>query len=208
MKILGLTGPSGAGKGTAAAIFQKLGIPSIDTDAVYHKLLEDSGDITNELSSAFGQNILSENGKVDRKKLREAVFGHKNTPNLLHTLNTITHKYVMARTRELLLSFEQSGATVALIDAPLLFEAGIDRDCDLVIGVLADREVRLSRIMERDGITREAAKTRINAQKGDDFFRDACQYILENNGDAAALEAQICRLLSTLKLGVSCENKR
>jgi len=202
LKILGLTGPSGAGKGAVAAIFEKFGIPSIDTDAVYHQLLEEGGSIKHELCAAFGQDILDENGKIDRKRLGSAVFGKENTPSLLHTLNTITHKYVMARTREMLQALKQSGFIAALIDAPLLFEAGIDKECDAVIGVLAERETRICRITERDGISNEAAQMRIDAQKSDDFYRKACQYILENNNDLFVLEAQICRLLKDLKLEV------
>lgn len=202
MKILGLTGPSGAGKGAAAAIFQKFGIPSIDTDAVYHQLLDEGGKMTEELTAFFGQEILREDGKIDRKKLSAAVFGKENTPSLLHTLNKVTHKYVMARTREMIRTLRQNGAIAVTIDAPLLFEAGIEKECDAVIGVLSDRALRLCRIMERDGITKEDAQMRINAQKSHDFYRKACQYILENNGDYMALEAQICRLLKELGLEV------
>ena len=199
MKILGLTGPSGAGKGAVCTIFQSFGIPSIDTDAVYHRLLEEGGSIRDELCASFGQGILGKNGKIDRKKLAATVFGKENTPSLLHTLNTITHKYVMARTNDLMQTLKQNGAIAVLIDAPLLFEAGIDHECDAVIGVLADREERLCRITERDGITKEAAEMRINAQKSDAFYRSSCQYILENNN---ALEAQIRRLIKELGLEV------
>lgn len=202
MKILGLTGPSGAGKGAASSIFEKHGIPSIDTDAVYHQLLEEGGSIKDELCAAFSQDILDENGKIDRKRLSAAVFGKENSPSLLHTLNTITHKYVMARTHDMMQKIRQNGAIALLIDAPLLFEAGIEKECDAVIGVLADPTVRLSRITQRDGITKEAAQMRMDAQKGDAFYRESCQYILENNNGYQALEAQICRLLKELGLEV------
>ena len=202
MKILGLTGPSGAGKGAVAAIFQSFGIPSIDTDAVYHQLLDEGGSITTELTASFGQELLDEHGRIDRKSLRAAVFGKENTPSLLHTLNKITHKYIMARTNERIEALAKSGTAAVLIDAPLLFEAGVDKACDAVIGVLSDRAVRLSRITARDSITKEAAQMRLDAQKSDDFYRSACQYIIENNGDRAALEAQIRCLLKELNLEV------
>lgn len=202
MKVLGLTGPTGAGKGAAASIFEKYGIPSIDTDAVYHTLLAESGDMTAELVAAFGQAILDGHGAVNRKKLAATVFGQKNTPALLHTLNTITHKYVMAKTHELVRETEKSGARAVLIDAPQLFEAHIEQECDLVIGVLADRNTRLSRIMARDGISKEAAEKRILAQHDDAFFRRVCHHILENDGDLAALEAQIRRFLEDFEVGL------
>lgn len=202
MKIIGLTGPTGAGKGTAAAIFAKYGIPSIDTDAVYHELLETSDRLTDELASAFGKEILNANGKVDRKKLGAAVFGQKNTPALLHTLNTITHKYVMARTNELVQKIEKSGARAVLIDAPQLFEAHIENDCHLIVGVLSAAETRLARIMARDGIKKDAAAKRMSAQKDDAFYRSACHHILTNDGDLKSLEAQILRFLENTGLGV------
>ena len=195
MKILGLTGPSGAGKGAACAIFAAYGIPSIDTDCVYHKLLETDIDLTAELTDSFGSSILS-NGKVDRKKLGAAVFGHSDTEQRLHILNGITHKYVLKRTAALTAELEQQGARAVLIDAPQLFEAKMEGSCDLVVGVLADTDVRLARILKRDCITEEAAMKRINAQKPADFFRQHCDVILENNGDLASLQAQIHALLN------------
>ena len=202
IRVFGLTGPSGAGKGAACRIFAKYGVPSIDTDAVYHELLEHSNALTNELSATFGRSILGENGRVARKSLAAAVFGHENTPALLHTLNEITHKYVMARTWEMVHALEQGGAAAVLIDAPQLFEAHIERSCECVIGVLAHRELRLARIIARDGISKEAAERRMNAQRDDAFFRGSCHYILENNGDENALEGQILRLLKELHVEV------
>ena len=201
-RILGLTGPSGAGKGTVCRIFAKYGIPSIDTDAVYHELLREDKALTAELRDAFGPDILDERGTVDRKKLSAAVFGKKNTPELLHTLNTVTHKYVMARTWEMVRVHQKNGARAVLIDAPQLFEAGIEKECDLVIGVLADRSLRLERILRRDGISETAALQRINAQREDAFFRSSCQYILENNADETELEKQIVALLTLSGVGL------
>ena len=202
MKVIGLTGPSGAGKGAVCGVLAKHGIPAIDTDAVYHRLLAENDALTEELCASFGKDILNESCRVDRKKLGATVFGRPDTPARLHTLNTITHKYVMARTHEMLLALKQNGAIAAIIDAPLLFEAGIEKECDAVIGVLADRETRLSRIMKRDGITKEDAMMRISSQNSDGFYRSSCQYILENNNDYAALESQISRLLMELGLEV------
>ena len=202
MKIIGLTGQSGAGKGAACAIFQKYGIPSVDTDAVYHALLAVNGPCTQELIAAFGTDILSEAGLVDRKKLAQTVFGKPNTANLLHTLNTITHKYIMAETHRLLQTYAQNGADAALIDAPQLFEAGAQKDCDLVVAVLAPRAVRLARITARDGISEEAAVRRIDAQKPDAFYREHCDAILENDGDLHALEEQIRGFLIKYNVGL------
>jgi dephospho-CoA kinase len=203
MKIIGLTGQSGAGKGVASAIFQKYGIPAVDTDAVYHEILRSPGPCTAELTEAFGTAVLGKDGLVDRKMLAGAVFGKPNTPTLLHTLNAITHKYIMTETREMLAAFAKNGARAAIIDAPQLYEAGVERECDWVVAVLAPRQVRLDRIVARDGISPEAAARRIDAQKPDTFYREHCDAILENDGNIAALEEQICAFLNKYNVGLS-----
>lgn len=200
MRIFGLTGPTGAGKGAVTAILAKRGIPSIDADSVYHTLLAQGGPMTAELATTFGTNILAEDGKVDRKCLGQAVFGKANTPDLLQALNAITHKYVIAAIQAQLKDWQANGIHAAVIDAPQLFEAGLESSCEAVIGVLASHDIRLARIMKRDELTEEAALHRINAQHTDDFFRLHCHHILENNNDLAALEAQIDTLLHTLQL--------
>ena len=194
-KIIGITGRSGAGKGAACEIFQKHGIPAIDTDAVYHEILATKGDCTNELISAFGTEILNENGLVERKKLAARVFGKENTQELLHTLNDITHKYIMANTWETVRVHCRNGARAVLIDAPQLFEAGIEKEVDLTLGVIAPDTVCIARIMQRDGISRENAKKRLAAQHGNDYFRAHCSVVIENDGTEQELEAQICQFL-------------
>lgn len=199
MKIVGLTGGSGTGKGTVAKIFAEHGIPSVDTDAVYHELLENDRELNLELAAAFGAGILGEGGKVNRKLLAATVFGKENTPALLHTLNQITHKYVMSETKKRLAEYANT-APAALIDAPLLFEAGLDSWCEAVIGVLADRETRIQRVMKRDGIDRAAAIRRIDAQPDDNFFRERCNIVLENNGDLANLQKEVRDILAAWKM--------
>ena len=194
-KVIGITGRSGAGKGAACEIFQKHGIPAIDTDAVYHEILATKGDCTNELISAFGTEILNENGLVERKKLAARVFGKENTQELLHTLNDITHKYIMANTWETVHVHCRNGARAVLIDAPQLFEAGIEKEVDLTLGVIAPDTVCIARIMQRDGISRENAEKRLAAQHDNGYFRAHCSAVIENDGTEQELEAQICQFL-------------
>lgn len=196
MKIIGLTGQTGAGKGYVDAILAKHGIPFVDTDAVYHEILDAGGDCTEELTVAFGRKILGADGKVNRAALAKTVFGHEDSPALLHTLNEITHKYVMSETKKRLAVFRETGADAAVIDAPLLFEAKIDTWCDVIIGVLADRETRIARIMARDHLRREDAVKRVDAQHDDGFFRERCTFVLENNGSMEELEAQLSVFLA------------
>ena len=203
MKVIGLTGGSGVGKGAVCAILLRYGVPAVDTDGVYHAILARKDGCTAELAEAFGREILSEDGAVDRKRLAAAVFGKTNTPALLHTLNSITHKYIMAETHALLREFAQNGARAAVIDAPQLFEAGAEADCDVVLGIVADRALRISRIVTRDGIPEEAAQRRINAQHDDAFYLEHCDAVLTNNGDLRELEEQVKDFLLKFNVGLS-----
>ncbi len=194
-KVIGLTGRSGAGKGAACEIFKKHGIPAIDTDAVYHEILAEGGACTDELVAAFGEEILNENGLVERKKLAVRVFGKENTEALLHSLNSITHKYIMAKTWDTVRVLRENGARAVLIDAPQLFEAGLEKEVDLTLGVIAPDATCIARIMARDGISHEQAAKRLAAQHDNDYFRAHCTAVIENASTQEALEAQICQFL-------------
>lgn len=196
-KVIGLTGRSGAGKGAVCEIFRKYGIPAVDTDAVYHTILSQKGPCTDELVARFGREILNENGLVDRKKLAARIFGAENKA-LLHSLNEITHKYIMAKTRETVQVHRENGVRAVLIDAPQLFEAHVEAECDLTLGIIAPDTLCTARIMARDGITREQAEKRLAAQHDNDYFRKNCTVVIENAGTRAELEAKICQFLTDL----------
>ncbi len=200
MTVIGLTGSSGAGKSLVASILAKKGLPVIDADAIYHEILANGGACTDELVNAFGKEILDSRGLVNRHALAGAVFGKPQTKTLLHTLNGITHKYVMREIEKTLHTLQTGGTRIAVLDAPLLFEANADLLCDLVIGVVAPKETREARIVCRDGISDEEAQKRLRSQKGDEFYRLRCDHILENNSDQATLEENIFALLE--KIGV------
>ena len=197
MLVIGLTGPTGAGKGEVAAIFARYGIPVINADRVYHELITPPSSCLQELVDAFGKEILLSDGNLDRRALGGIVF---NDPAARERLNTITHRYVMEEVKTRMERFRRDGIPVAVFDAPQLFEADAHRACGAVISVLADRQLRLERIMARDGITAEAAMRRILAQKSDAFFKSHSDYIIENNGAAEALAPQVHGIL--VKLGV------
>lgn len=199
-KIIGLTGRSGAGKGAACAIFEKHGIPCIDTDAVYHEILRGKNACTAELAAYFGSNILSPEGGVYRLALREAVFGQEDSAARLHTLNTITHKYIMTKTREIVQHHRDAGAPAVVIDAPQLFEAGVEKECNIVLGILADDTACISRILQRDNIKKKAAVQRLAAQHDNAYFLARCDAVIENGGDLAELERNICQFLHEFKV--------
>lgn len=175
MKIIGLTGPTGAGKTTALKVLRSLGAAVADADQVYHTLLEDSQDMRRELTAAFGENILDERGKIDRRLLSQAVY-----PDRLEELNAVTHPYVVKRMGELLSQAEKEGKPAFAIDAVALIESGLVRWCDETVAVVASEELRLRRIMARDNIDEAYARRRVEAQKPEKFYRERCSCVLEN----------------------------
>ncbi len=174
MKVIGITGPTGAGKTTALHVLRELGAEVIDADAVYHALLRENGGLKSALVSAFGERILNGVGEVDRKALAREAY-----PNRLPELNAVTHPFVVEEVDRRIAAARQEGRSVA-IDAIALIESGLAQRCDAVVAVLAPRELRLRRIMARDGIDEEYALRRVLAQQGDDFFRDNSDHTLEN----------------------------
>lgn len=198
MLVWGLTGPTGSGKGAVCALFAQLyGVPAIDTDAVYHQLLIPPSACLDELVAAFGASILNPDGTLNRPALSAIVFSDATREKQVK-LNHITHKYVLDRSREMLADYRQAGMRAALVDAPLLYEAGFDAECDAVIAVLAPREVRMERIIERDGLSEERAVARLNMQKSDEFYTEKTDLVVINDGDMDALRQQVETLAERL----------
>lgn len=195
MLIIGLTGPSGAGKGTVAARMAPFGVVSIDTDKVYHTLLIPPSDCLDALVKRFGRDILRSDGTLDRAALAATVFAEGHEADL-EALNHITHRYVLAQVKAQCRALALLGCPAVLVDAPLLFESGFDRSCDRTLAVLADREVRLDRIMARDQLSREAAEARLNAQKPDDFYTERAEATVRNDGSPAELDSLLTTLLT------------
>ena len=165
--IVGLTGQTGAGKGYVGEYLKKLNCAVIDTDEIAHNITEKGSDIINELVNAFGNSILDNDGNVIRAKLASIAFSTKE--NTLK-LNSIMHPEIMRIAKEKADFALEEGSAAAVIDAPLLFEAGGDKICDTVIAVTAPEDIRLKRITERDSITPEQARMRMSAQHDDEFY--------------------------------------
>lgn len=193
MLTIGLTGPTGAGKGTVAALLAEMGIPSIDTDRVYRELLVPPSACLTDLAARFGQEILTEDGGLDRAALAARVFAPGREAELA-ALNAIAHPHILGEVRRCLAvygeSWSKTGEPIAvLVDAPQLYESGFDGECDLICSVLAPKQDRLRRIMERDGISEDRARARMQAQRSDSFYRKA-GYLLVNDGDLSSLRKQ------------------
>lgn len=198
MTVIGITGPTGAGKTTALNELEKLGGEVIDCDAVYHDLLKSNTALQNELEARFGV-LKDENGLFDRKKLGGVVF---HDPAALADLNAIAHRYVVQAVKEILSKAEQDGRTAAAVDAIALFESGLADLCDTTLAVTAPAEIRVERIMAREGISREYAQSRVNAQNPEEFYTSRCQYTLRNDcASAAAFGARAEKLFRTILAG-------
>lgn len=182
MTIIGITGPTGAGKTTALNELVKLGGCIYDADAVYHDLLRNNTELRRELEDRFGS-LTDEQGEFQRKKLGAIVFAD---PAALADLNAISHRYVVAAIQEQLNKAQKQGIPCAAIDAIALFESGLDKLCQATVAITAPPEIRVLRIMAREGISEEYARSRVAAQNSDEFFTSRCGYTLIN--DCAAPE--------------------
>ena len=180
MKRIGITGPTGAGKTTALGALEDLGAWVIDADRVYHDLLANSAPLRAALADRFGPAILDGEGRVDRKALGAVVFGD---PEALADLNDVTHRFILAEIDRQIAQAKAEGRPAAAIDAIALIESGLGETCDAVVGILAPKELRVRRIMAREGIGEDYARRRVEAQQGDGFYRAHCGYLLENRED-------------------------
>ena len=177
MKIIGITGGTGGGKTTALNELERRGALLIDCDAVYHRMLETDRPMLDEIEKYFPGAVID--GKLDRKALGAVVFTDEEA---LRDLNIITHRHINLEIRRILREHAMNGGTLAAIDAIELFSSGLAKCCTATVGVIADRDVRISRIMRRDGISREYAMMRVNAQRPNEYFIQKCSLVLENNG--------------------------
>lgn len=198
---IGVTGPSGAGKGVFSACLAGRGLPVIDADAVYHELLVPPSPCLDALVDRFGATILRSDGSLDRSAMAALVFSEsEDAKQAKADLERISHAFVTDRIQKDLRDMAIRGIRAAVIDAPLLIEAGLTADCDLVVAVLADRDVRLSRLRQRDGRPDSALNARLDAQPSDDFYRQHADVVVLNQSDTNALQEQADAILGRMGL--------
>lgn len=176
-KVIGITGGSGCGKSYISAAIAKMGYPVIDCDKVAREVTKKGSECLLELCNFFGDGILK-NGELDRQKLAGIVFYDSEK---LRKLNEITHKYILENIYDRIKEEEKD---TVIVDGAVLIESGFC--CDKMVGILADRAIRKSRIMLRDSLTPAQAEARISAQKSDDFYLKNCDVVLYNNDEDIA----------------------
>ena len=199
--VLGLTGGTGAGKTSALNAIRELGGTVIDCDAVYHEMLENSQEMRNAINAKF-PGVFDQDGKLNRQKLGQEVFAQKDR---LAQLNEIVFGFM---TPELDRRMESAGDGLFAIDAINLLESGADRLCDRTIAVTAPTELRVRRIMARDGITEQYARLRLSAQKPDAYYRGKCDCELNNAADTPEAFQAEAKLFFTRLIETITEEKR
>ncbi len=191
--VIGLAGGIGSGKSTVARMLADLGCVVADSDAAARAALEDPA-IRDRIVAQWGSEILDDAGRIDRSKMAAIVF---SDPQQRRQLESITHPWIEARRRE---QFDAApaDAPALVIDAPLLFEAGLDAECDAVIFVDTPREVRLSRVRDNRGWDEAELRRREDSQLPLDAKRFRADDIVFNNGDVCELEEQVRQCLNSI----------
>lgn len=186
--ILGITGSSGAGKSTVCEILErKYSSQTINADKIAKQLSKQGTSYLQEIVQNFGNDILLQNGELDRKKLANIIYSNSDKRD---ELNNITFKYIKNEIKDQITKSENN---IIAIDAPLLLEANLQEICDKTIAVISeDRDLQIQRIIKRDSIDKEHAIARLNAQHPNEFYIQNCDDTLIND---ETLEQQIEKLL-------------
>ena len=194
MKIIGLTGGTGSGKGFVSERLKARKAYVIDADAVAHEIIEKGRPAYKAIVDYFGSEILDEDGNIFRRKLGNIVFSDKDK---LAFLNSCTHKYINMEIMRIIeeVKPQTNVYSAIIIDAPLLAEAGLVDICDDIWVVYADSEVRVKRIMERDSISEEQARNRIASQRSWEEYKELGAVIIDNSSDDENVERQLDALL-------------
>ncbi len=189
--ILGITGGTGCGKTTLLEVIREADGLVLDCDAIYHDLLRTDASLLKAIEARFPGVV--EHGVLQRKKLGTLVF---SDPQALLDLNAITH----AAVKQEVIRHLASAPKLAAIDAIALFEGGLSQLCDTTVAVTAPAEVRIARLMARDGISEDYARSRIAAQHEESWFRSRCTYVLENGGTKEQFHKKCLAFLSDLDI--------
>jgi dephospho-CoA kinase len=189
-KLVGLTGRTGSGKSIAREVFEESGYKVIDADSLAREAIENRL-VKGDILAVFGVDLLKD-GDIDRGELAKRAF--KNADSV-KTLNSIIHPRIVSIFLNRLKTLCKEGDKKFLFDAPQLFEAGLDVVCDSIVALGAPEKVRIERITERDGITEEMAKSRLRIQLSDSFFKENCDYYIENDSSIDKMKAKVREII-------------
>jgi len=181
---VGVTGGIGSGKSTVCQIFAQLGVPVYEADKEAKALYGEDDSLREPLIQLFGSSVYQD-GQFQAGVVRERLF---DEPALREQLNALVHPRVFARWDAWCAERQAEGHAYAIKEAAILFESGADKTVDVVVGVMADKSVRMARVMQRDGLDEAAVVSRINAQWPQEKWEPLCQYHIQNNGSESLIE--------------------
>lgn len=178
MRIIGVTGSSGAGKTTLSKILnEREDVIVIDADKVVREMSIPGTKYLNSIKDTFGKEILLENEYLNRKALANKIY---NDNSAREKLNALTFKYVVDEILQRIKNIKDEKISIVVIDAPLLFEAGLEKCCDSVVALIADKELKIKRICQRDNIDEKTAESRLNIQQDDSYYTKRADYVIVN----------------------------
>lgn len=195
MLAVGIVGPAGAGKSTVARRLGGRGHSVLDADRLAHELYVPGGDLVRALAGAFGEDVVRGDGSLDRAALGRIVF---SDPAALARLNAIVHPPLLLLLAERVEALRRAGARLAIVEAALLLKWGRPAFVDLLVGVIAPRELRRRRLLA-GGISPEDVERRLDAQVTDEELARHCDRVLRNDGSPQALEALVDALGAELE---------
>ena len=195
MVVIGLSGGSGSGKSTISTLFSRYNILPINTDEIYRNLTSSLTPCLVELANEFGEDIITDDLELDRARLREIVFTNREKHK---RLNEISHRHVLNSVREMISSASNLGLAGVIVDAPMLFESGFDKECNYLIAVTAPVDMRVKRIKERDGITETKALERISHQIPDEELVKKVDFIIDNSCSIEEVESAVLDIVNKI----------
>jgi dephospho-CoA kinase len=194
MKIIGLTGSIGMGKSTTAAMFRDAGIPVYDADAAVHAAYDVGGVAVGPVGEAFPGTV--RDGRVDREALRNAVLGK---PEAMAKLNSIVHPLIGRSRAEAFEAATASGADMIVLDVPLIYETGGEKNMDAVIVVSAPAEMQRARVLAREGMSPERLDAILAQQMPDAEKRKRADFVIDTSKGLEAARTQVTEVIAALR---------
>ncbi len=178
MKIIGITGTSGSGKTTLSKILdEREDVKVMDADKIVKEMSIPGTEYLMAIKNTFGEEVFLENDNLNRKALADKIY---NDNSSREKLNNLTFNYVVKEILDRIKNINDPKIKIVIIDAPLLFESGIQKYCDFVISLIADEDLKIERICKRDNIDKKTAKSRLNIQNEDEFYIKRSDFVIHN----------------------------
>lgn len=195
--VVGLTGSISTGKSTVSKIFKEQGYPVVDADIGAREVVQPGTDGLNQIKETFGKQVILDDGTLNRAALGEIIFNNEKQRELLNgILSEHIRQWVVSKKDDYL----KQKPAILVLDIPLLFESGYEKEVDQIMVVATSEEVQLERLMERDGISREEALKKINSQMSISKKIDLGNIIIDNNGTLSDTKKQVLEWINKLNV--------